>query len=52
MVPPQVLEECRARARAELAGARPTSRAAMLAIIAIWLAGAALAAWLLVRLLA
>src|SRR5580765_3483590 len=29
MVPPHVLEECRARAREELAGARPRSRGAM-----------------------
>jgi uncharacterized membrane protein YkvA (DUF1232 family) len=49
MVPPEVLEECRARARAELAGARPTSRAAMLAIVGIWLASAALAIWLTAR---
>ena len=49
MVPPDVLEECRARAHAELAGARPTSRAAMLAIVGVWLASAALAIWLTVR---
>jgi uncharacterized membrane protein YkvA (DUF1232 family) len=49
MVPPDVLAECRARALADLAGARPTSQAAMLAIIGIWLASAALAVWLVVR---
>ncbi|MGE3909400.1 MAG: YkvA family protein [Chloroflexota bacterium] len=47
MVPRPVLEEC--RARAELAGNRPTSRAAMTAIIGIWLLSAGLAAWLIVR---
>jgi uncharacterized membrane protein YkvA (DUF1232 family) len=50
MVPPQVLEECRARAHAELDGVRPTSRVAMIAIIAIWLASAILVAWLVIRL--
>lgn len=49
MVPPSVLVECRARAEAELAANRPTSRAAMLTIIAVWVAGAALVVWLTVR---
>ena len=47
MVPRDVLDEC--RARAERDASRPTSRAAMLAIIAIWLASAALVAWLVGR---
>ena len=47
MVPRDVLDEC--RARAERDASRPTSRAAMLAIIAIWLASAALGAWLVGR---
>jgi uncharacterized membrane protein YkvA (DUF1232 family) len=49
MVPRPVLEECRARARAEFANGRPTSRAAVLAILAIWLLSAVLTAWLLLR---
>jgi uncharacterized membrane protein YkvA (DUF1232 family) len=49
MVPPAIMDECRARAAVELDGKRPTSRAALLAIVAIWLAGAAFAAWLVVR---
>jgi uncharacterized membrane protein YkvA (DUF1232 family) len=49
MVPPLVLEECRARAREELAGARPRSQGAMLAIVAIWLLSAALVCWLVIR---
>jgi uncharacterized membrane protein YkvA (DUF1232 family) len=49
LVPRPVLEECRARARSELAGGRPISRAGLVAIVGIWLASAALAAWLIVR---
>jgi uncharacterized membrane protein YkvA (DUF1232 family) len=49
MVPASLLEDCRARARSELADGRPTSRAAVLAIVGIWLASAALAAWLVAR---
>ena len=49
MVPPLVLDDCRDRARAELDAGRPASRAAMLAIVGIWLASAALVAWLVVR---
>jgi uncharacterized membrane protein YkvA (DUF1232 family) len=52
MVPPSILEACRAQARDAFAEGRPSSRAAVLAIVAIWLASAALAAWLAVRLLA
>ena len=44
----EVLEDCRARARAELAGARPGSRVAAVAIIAIWILGVLLAGWLVV----
>ena len=47
MVPRPVLEEC--RARAERDATRPTSRAGLLAIVAIWLASAALVAWLVMR---
>jgi uncharacterized membrane protein YkvA (DUF1232 family) len=49
MVPPFVLDDCRARARSELDAGRPASRAAMLAIIGIWLASASLVAWLVAR---
>lgn len=49
MVPAAVLDECRARAGAEFAAGRPTSRAAMLAIIGVWLAGAALTVWMVAR---
>src|SRR3954449_10795656 len=49
MVPPHVLDECRARAREELADARPRSRTAMLVIVGIWLTGAAVTAWLVRR---
>jgi uncharacterized membrane protein YkvA (DUF1232 family) len=45
MVPPSVLAECRARAHAELDEHRPTSRAALVAIIGVWIAGAALVSW-------
>jgi len=49
MVPAGILDECRARASAEFAAGRPTSRTAMLAIILVWLASLGLAAWLVVR---
>ena len=47
MVPRPILDDC--RARAQLDAGRPTSRAAMLAIIGIWLASAALVVWLVAR---
>ena len=40
MIPGPILEECRARAR--MASARPVSRVAALAIVAVWIAAAAL----------
>jgi uncharacterized membrane protein YkvA (DUF1232 family) len=49
LVPPEVLAECRARARAELADGRPVSRAGAAAIVALWLLSAGLAAWLAYR---
>ena len=49
MIPRPILDECRARAHTELAGHRPTSRAAVVAIIGIWIAGAALTIWLILR---
>jgi uncharacterized membrane protein YkvA (DUF1232 family) len=49
MIPSPLLDECRARAHAELASGRPTSRAGLAAIVLIWLGSAALAAWLIWR---
>jgi uncharacterized membrane protein YkvA (DUF1232 family) len=49
MVPPLVLDDCRARAGTELGAGRPASRAAMLAIMGIWLVSIALVAWLVAR---
>jgi hypothetical protein len=49
LVPPDVLEECRARARAELASGRPVSRAGAVAVIVIWVLGAFLSAWIVYR---
>jgi uncharacterized membrane protein YkvA (DUF1232 family) len=49
MVPPVVLDDCRARAGAELGAGRPAGRAAMLAIMGIWLVSIALVAWLVAR---
>ena len=44
LVPDQVMAECRARANE--AALRPTSRAGMVAIVLIWIAGALALAWL------
>ena len=49
MVPRPVLDECRTRAHAELAANRPTSRVGLAVVVGIWIAGAALMAWLLLR---
>lgn len=45
MIPPPLMAEL--RAAADLRAERPVSRAAAAAIVALWLAGAALAAWAL-----
>lgn len=50
MIPIEVLEECRARARSEFAGVRPVSRAGATVIILLWILGVALTAWLIYRL--
>ena len=47
MIPPGVLAECRERAR-EVAH-RPVNRVAAVAVVAVWVALAALAVWLLAR---
>ena len=49
MIPPAVMDECRARARAELADGKPVSRAAAAVIVAIWVGLAVLAVLLIVR---
>jgi uncharacterized membrane protein YkvA (DUF1232 family) len=47
MIPPQVLTECREEAR-EMTD-RPISRVAAVVVVAIWVALAALAVWLVAR---
>lgn len=49
MVPAPLLEESRARAREAFASGRPTSRAALLVIVGIWIASAILVGWLVAR---
>ena len=49
MIPAEVLEECRVRARSELAGARLVSRTAAAVIVTIWVLGAAVVGWLAYR---
>ena len=44
LIPPDIMVEC--RARADEAGQRPTSRAGMVAIILLWIAGALLLGWI------
>jgi uncharacterized membrane protein YkvA (DUF1232 family) len=47
MIPPQVLAECREKAR-EMKD-RPVSRVAAVVVVAVWVALAALAVWLMAR---
>ena len=42
MIPPEVLAECRARARTSTAGGRPVSRIAAVIIVGVWIVVAAL----------
>ncbi len=49
MVPPDVMAECREKARVDMAAGRPVSWAAAAVIIAIWLLLAALVVVLIVR---
>ena len=44
LIPPEVMAEY--RAKADAAGQRPTSRAGMIAIILLWIAGASMLAWI------
>ena len=45
MIPPPILQECRAKAQEMIASGRPVSRVAALVIIGVWLAAAALCTW-------
>ena len=49
LIPAPVMAECRARAQAEIARNKPTNRAAVVIIIAIWLVVAALVISLFVK---
>ena len=49
MIPPAVMDECRARARAELVDGQPVGRAVAAVIVAIWLVLAATALLLIAR---
>lgn len=49
LVPPKVLEECRARARAELAVGRGVGWAGAAVIVVLWLLSALFAGWLAYR---
>lgn len=49
MIPPVVMDECRVRARSELADGKTTGRAAAAVIVTLWLGLAALAALLIAR---
>jgi uncharacterized membrane protein YkvA (DUF1232 family) len=44
LIPGEVMAEC--RARADEVGQRPVSRAGMIAIIAVWIAGAVVLGWI------
>ena len=44
LIPHDVMAEC--RAKADAAGQRPTSRAGMIAIILLWIAGASILPWI------
>jgi uncharacterized membrane protein YkvA (DUF1232 family) len=44
LIPDEVMAEC--RAKADAVGQRPVSRAGMIAIIAVWIAGAIMLGWI------
>jgi uncharacterized membrane protein YkvA (DUF1232 family) len=44
LIPDKVMAEC--RAKADAVGQRPVSRAGMIAIIAVWIAGAIMLGWI------
>jgi uncharacterized membrane protein YkvA (DUF1232 family) len=49
MMPPAVMDECRVRARAELADGKPVSRAAAAVIVTIWVGLAVLVVLMIMR---
>lgn len=49
MIPPDVLEECKEKARGVAEGEKPVSRVAAVAVVAVWLACVALAVYLALR---
>jgi uncharacterized membrane protein YkvA (DUF1232 family) len=49
LIPPAVMEECRARARELMAEGKPVSRTGAAIVIALWLLALALCVWLAVR---
>ncbi|MDQ3316383.1 MAG: YkvA family protein [Actinomycetota bacterium] len=49
MIPPDVFEECREKARGVAEGEKPVSRVAVAAVVAVWLACVALAVFLALR---
>lgn len=51
MIPPEVMADCRARAAEVMAEGKPVNWAAAGVIIAVWVGLAALAIWLMVKLL-
>lgn len=51
LIPPEVLAECRTRAAEEADGALPASKSAAVAVVAIWVIGAAAIGWWLVGIL-
>jgi uncharacterized membrane protein YkvA (DUF1232 family) len=51
MIPPQVMEECKEKAREVAEGEKPVSRVAAVVVIAVWLLCAALAVFLALRVL-
>jgi uncharacterized membrane protein YkvA (DUF1232 family) len=51
MIPNDVMEHCRHRARAALGEKKPTSRAGLAMVVALWIAVAVAGVWLAARLL-
>jgi uncharacterized membrane protein YkvA (DUF1232 family) len=49
MIPPEVMAECRERARQVIAQGRPVNRVAAAVVVAVWLLVAAWVIWLAIR---
>jgi uncharacterized membrane protein YkvA (DUF1232 family) len=49
MIPPEVFEECREKAREVEEGEKPVSRVAAVVVVAVWLLGVAVAIFLALR---